>query len=272
VVGIDLNLDDLVDQTIVLSGPTTIHRAAPVGTNPATIQTEILSMILTGGDVTLRAGAGGTPALLASSGTVTEQTGDNTQADSFFDVFFEIDLGAGQKVYNHTALHVAAVTTCAPPAADFLKVNPSPVSLFSQPVGGIEMARIITVKHSTFPKFGACCLPANGCVLNISDVDCHAMPGGHFLGTGSTSCTHNPNGSCKLGACCRPNNVCTLDTTYDECVKLGGRYEGDGSTACYHDAAGNCIPTVSEWGVVVMAMLVLTAGTIVVMRRRAAVA
>jgi len=32
------------------------------------------------------------------------------------------------------------------------------------------------------------------------------------------------------------------------------------------------IPTVSEWGLAVMALLVLTAGTVVVMRRRAAVA
>jgi choice-of-anchor C domain-containing protein len=72
------------------------------------------------------------------------------------------------------------------------------------------------------------------------------------------------------GACCRPNNVCTLDTTYDECVKLGGRWGGAGSTTCLHDAAGDCIPTLSEWGVAVMGILVLTAGTIVVMRRRAA--
>lgn len=33
-----------------------------------------------------------------------------------------------------------------------------------------------------------------------------------------------------------------------------------------------CIPTVSEWGVVAMALLVLTAGTVVVLRRRQATA
>jgi len=75
-----------------------------------------------------------------------------------------------------------------------------------------------------------------------------------------------------IGACCRPDSVCTLVATGDECVKLDGRYLGDGTTECYHDTAGNCIPTLSAWGVAVMAVLVLTAGTIVVMRRRAAVA
>lgn len=33
----------------------------------------------------------------------------------------------------------------------------------------------------------------------------------------------------------------------------------------------DCVPTVSEWGLVVMAMLVLTAATVVIMRRRAMV-
>jgi hypothetical protein len=126
--------------------------------------------------------------------------------------------------------------------------------------------------HTLCNKCGACCLPANGCVPEPKwEFECHAMSGGHFEGSGTTSCTHNPDGSCTTGACCRPNNVCTLDTTSDECAKFGGRFEGYGSTTCAHNAAGDCIPTVTEWGLVVMAMLVLTAGTVVVMRRRAIV-
>jgi hypothetical protein len=145
------------------------------------------------------------------------------------------------------------VRLCAPPGA----------GLFGGPTSS-------TLRISG--KSGACCLPANGCVSPLSDIECHAMSGGHFEGSGTTSCTHNPDGSCTTGACCLPNNGCAVDKTQEECVKLGGRYGGDGSTACYHDAAGGCIPTLSEWGVAVMAMLVLTAGTIVVMRRRAATA
>jgi hypothetical protein len=73
------------------------------------------------------------------------------------------------------------------------------------------------------------------------------------------------------GACCLPNNGCALGVTHDGCVKFSGRYEGDGSTSCLHNAAGDCIPTVSEWGLLVMAVLVLTAATVVIMRRRAMV-
>ncbi len=52
--------------------------------------------------------------------------------------------------------------------------------------------------------------------------------------------------------------ICTPNVTLADCTAQGG---------IWNDA---CVPTVSEWGVAVMAMLVLTAGTIVVMRRRAA--
>jgi len=75
-------------------------------------------------------------------------------------------------------------------------------------------------------------------------------------------------GDCPGGACCLSNNGCVPDVTQDGCVKLGGRYMGDGSTECIHTPEGECIPTVSEWGVAVMTMLLLTVGTLVVMRRR----
>lgn len=120
-------------------------------------------------------------------------------------------------------------------------------------------------------KCGACCRDTNRCDSPVSDIECLALPGGFFMGNGSTSCTHNPDGSCKCGACCLPANGCALCVNYDACVKLGGRYLGDGTTSCAHDAAGDCIPTVSEWGLLVMAVLVLTAATVVIMRRRAMV-
>jgi hypothetical protein len=272
--------DGRIDRSVIMSGPTTVRRASPAGTSPATIDTEIISMSLTSGGVTLTAGAGlGTIPLRPSPGTIVEQVGDNTQADSFFDVFFEIELEGGVKLYNHlnAPLHVAATIGCAPPEAEFRK-DPQPVPLFTHPeLGDPTPFQVITVRHFVpppppEPKIGACCLPSNGCVLGLTDFDCHAIVGGHFEGDGTTFCRHNPNGSCTTGACCLPNNGCTLDTTQEECVKLGGHYSGDGTTECFHNpATGDCIPTVSQWGLVVMAMLVLTAGTVVVMRRRAMV-
>lgn len=73
-----------------------------------------------------------------------------------------------------------------------------------------------------------------------------------------------------VGACCDvPNNECT-QYSEAECKALGKgfTYRGDG-TPCGTD--GTCIPTVSEWGLVVMAILVLSAATVVIMRRRAIV-
>lgn len=229
-VGLDTNLDGVVDQSLLMSGPMTVRRGAPAA---GIIQTEIISMSLTGGGVTLRAGTqtiGINPAVQPTTGRVTEQVTNNTLADSFFDVFFEIDLGGGQKLYNQTALRVAGVIQCVPPSAAFRKVGNQPVSLFAAPSGGSEVARVVDVKHFTDP---------------------------------------NPPGT---GACCLPNNGCVLNVASDACVKLGGRYLGDGTTECFHDPAGDCIPTVSEWGLLVMAVLVLTAATVVIMRRRAAVA
>jgi len=65
-----------------------------------------------------------------------------------------------------------------------------------------------------------------------------------------------------LGCCVKPKGTEVHDVSQTYCNLLGGTWT-EGST---------CIPTLSEWGVFVMAMLVLTAGTIVVIRRRAAVA
>lgn len=273
-VGIDMNMDGLVDQTVNMLGPTRVLRRSPVGTNPATIETEIVAMTLTGGGMTLRAGIAspGIPMLRNTTGQVAERTEDNTLADSFFDVIFEIDLGGGQKLFNHDALRVAAVIGCAPPAAEFIKVGAQPVPLFPDPEFGLPQAQVITVRHilpPPPPKFGACCLPNNGCILDVTDVECHAIVGGHFEGDGTTFCRHNPDGSCTTGACCLPNKTCQTDVTEEECIKADGRFLGVGTISC----PDNCfnIPTVSEWGLVVMAVLVLTAATVVIMRRRAMV-
>ncbi len=69
------------------------------------------------------------------------------------------------------------------------------------------------------------------------------------------------------GACCLGNNECVLYVTLGSCEKLGGIYMGDGSTACIHNSEGGCIPTLSEWGLVVLALLTATGGTLILRRR-----
>ncbi|MFH1110093.1 MAG: IPTL-CTERM sorting domain-containing protein, partial [Planctomycetota bacterium] len=63
-------------------------------------------------------------------------------------------------------------------------------------------------------------------------------------------------------ACCRPGQPC-IDLPPELC---SGRSLGVGTTCAANGAECN-VPTVGEWGLVVMALAVLIAGTIVLRRR-----
>jgi hypothetical protein len=142
-----------------LSGPVTISRSAPLddsaqhpGLRPIdghldVIDTEIISMQLTGGGATLRAGHGATvhPDVEHSYGAIAELGGDPRLAESFFDVFFEIDLGGGLYGYNHTPLYLRdEIITCVPPMTILGGTPiPEPISIFTDPVGGDEIARLV---------------------------------------------------------------------------------------------------------------------------------
>ncbi|MBI4717363.1 MAG: IPTL-CTERM sorting domain-containing protein [Planctomycetes bacterium] len=70
------------------------------------------------------------------------------------------------------------------------------------------------------------------------------------------------------GACCFDGATCAY-TTQSKCVGLGGEYRGNGTT-CSDDF--ECVPTLSEWGLAVMTILILAAATIVLRNRRTSVA
>ncbi len=77
---------------------------------------------------------------------------------------------------------------------------------------------------------------------------------------------HEPDPDCGvIGACCWPAGCKELGETVCEGF---GEYHGHGTT-CEEECLKG-IPSVSEWGLIVMAVLVLTAGTVVVGRRSAA--
>ena len=80
------------------------------------------------------------------------------------------------------------------------------------------------------------------------------------------------------GACCLPDGSCADGLTTTECGTVGGAHRGDGTT-CLGDTDANgiddaCeeqpIPTVSEWGLVVMVLLLLAGGKVYFGRRRSA--
>lgn len=106
-----------------LSGTTTVFRGNPVGPEPLHIDTEMVSLTLSGGGETLHAGDGTGNLLndgpLFSPGRITEQGSGigSTTADSFFDVFFEI-LGPHPRLHNNTACTMSAVIDRVPPLTD----------------------------------------------------------------------------------------------------------------------------------------------------------
>lgn len=69
-------------------------------------------------------------------------------------------------------------------------------------------------------------------------------------------------GACQLPSGDFPNCICNVTDVY--CTEdYGGTWLGVDSTC-----PGECVPTVSEWGLVVLVLLTLCAATVVLMRRR----
>ena len=88
-------------------------------------------------------------------------------------------------------------------------------------------------------------------------------------------CDHRDNGQC--GACCYADGTCTDQLLPQECTSQNGMFAGPG-LECQGDSDGDgfddvCgprppIPTVSQWGIVVMVLLLLTGGKILFGRHR----
>jgi hypothetical protein len=114
---------------------------------------------------------------------------------------------------------------------------------------------------------GACCTDAT-CADNIALENCDAA-NQRYRGDGTT-CAGSPPCS---GGCC-DGTTCSDGVSPNNCP---GAYLGDGvACAPAGPASASCappaIPTVSEWGLIVLGMLVLGAGVIAVTRRNASAA
>lgn len=149
---------------------------------------------------------------------------------------------------------------------------------------------------------GACCPPASSCVETTAA--CCTAIGGDYQGNGvpctpdscvqaccmsDYSCADLPPDTCiaqnglpqgpdttcgGLWACCLPDGSCeTMDRLC--CDERGGELGSEDH--CLGDHNGNGIddacdgapvPTVSEWGLIIMTLLLLTAGTIISAQRR----
>jgi len=227
VVGISINLDCVEDTNLVLSGTAAVLRSGPrddsanyPGLRPIdghrdVIDTEMVSMSLTGSGFTLVAGAGlGQGGVLPpSQGAIAEKAGDPALADSFFDVFFEIRAdGGGAPVYNQDPVRVRSEINCLPPNATYFHLIEC-LPLYTSPIPGQGslVAYLTSANHSTFPECGD-------------------------PGTGSCYVPHDPP-FCDNGECCK--RVCAQ---IPECCDLGWKPD------CAERAREICVqPTVLEW-------------------------
>lgn len=155
VIGIDFTGNCIANESYILSscGTLEIEREAGV---PHTIGTEIRNMCLEleDGSVTLVAGAGlGRNGILApSTGTIVEQDADPLLGVSSFEVMFEVTLGDGVPLYNHTAVHVEAVIDRVPPIAHYIHpTGCTPLYDSPFPGTGVSFWNLVEADHSVNP-------------------------------------------------------------------------------------------------------------------------
>jgi hypothetical protein len=166
VLGIDLDADCVTDLSLALSGDAVLERSAPIDRSlnfpgptdcngaPCgsvdghldVIDTEIVSLSLTGPGVALAAGGDASVPLSPSIGTVVER-GDPALGDSFLDVFLELELN-GARLYNHVPLKLQAAVDSDPPEATYLPLVGC-MPLFDDPLGGAPSGGLVTVELTT---------------------------------------------------------------------------------------------------------------------------
>ena len=114
------------------------------------------------------------------------------------------------------------------------------------------------------PPTGACCDDATGtCTDGVTEADCLAA-GERYGGDASDCATIDPPCEPPTGACCLTDQTCVTHLSEADCTAQGGAFAGEG-TACF---CGEPIPTVSQWGLSVMTVLLLAAAALVIARRR----
>lgn len=107
---------------------------------------------------------------------------------------------------------------------------------------------------------GACCDESTACTEDVTQSECNGT--WYPLDTCETVTCESPGtGACYVGI------ACETALHLSECDALGGKYVGD-DTSCVDTRYTDIIPAVSEWGLAVMLLLTLTAGTVILSRRR----
>jgi len=162
-IGIDINLDNITDITVLMWGPTTIFIKGPsdvsllypglrpLDTHLDVIDTEMVSLSLVGGGLTMVAGDGTGNLLsngpLYSPGAIAELPADPSLASSFFDVFFELQ-GPFGTLHNLTPLRFESEIGHLPPSSSNLYNSSGPISLVDG--SGNERLRLMNLSLTPF--------------------------------------------------------------------------------------------------------------------------
>ena len=141
-------------ETIELEGPALVTRSDPrLDGDLYVVDTEIVSLELSGMSPTLGPVVVRQSPDLPSLGEVRQQEpGEDFPADSFFDIFVEIDLpDLGIIAVNQDPLVLEATLTDLPPAEgdEYRGANGEPLPIYSE--SGIQIGRIVDALHIPEP-------------------------------------------------------------------------------------------------------------------------
>ena len=138
--------------SLLTTGPTTIWRGSGTTVPDHHIDTELVFLQLVGGGLTLTAGDGTANGLcdgpLCSLGRITEQSGDPTLADSFFDIFFEITGTPFGPLHNDAPCQMESVIDRVPPAGGTIYIcNTALAPIFLLDANGIQRGQLLSATH-----------------------------------------------------------------------------------------------------------------------------
>lgn len=117
------------------------------------IDTEIVQLTLSSGGITMTVGSPFNPVLTPTLGTIAEDPGNSSLGNSFFDVFFELDLGGGFLVYNQTAVRMESTIPGVPPDLGLFPhvFLGGPIALFDDPLAGNQVGLLFEATHLPAP-------------------------------------------------------------------------------------------------------------------------
>lgn len=253
-----LNLTDVV----ALSGPTVISRGTPFdpGDGRREVPTEMVSLDLTGASPVLGALHVIESPTLASTGLVKSQSaGVDFPADSFFDVFFEIETTLPpplNRLRNAAPLRMRQVIDCFPPLSAIYQPPPGGQRIPLLDGADQQVATLIHAQHEVLSPFCGNglvdsfeeCDDGNGIDCDGCDRNCTLTRCGNGVvcspeqcDDGNTTALDGCSAVCQLEAICgngalEPSEQCDDGNAYDgDCCSAFCQYEAAGS-GCTPDA------------------------------------